>query len=203
MRQESNQTLKKLREKVNLNQQELTSKIYKASEELRAELKTATKKDKNSAVIQTLDELRNFTGALASRIDELEEALEESQALDDELPGIERQSSKISRTSEYKPSPPDMTPFLNDVQKLQDDINDLSLKIESTFVSKDLFDVFVSEYRTTLDQTATKIEELSKTDTVPDLTVPILASVRGQNVLNWKTFSDGIFFHIHSCFDLL
>ena len=192
MRQESNQTLKKLREKVNLNQQELTSKIYKASEELRAELKNATKKDKNSAVIQTLDELRNFTGALACRIDELEEALEESQALDDELPGIERQSSKISRTSEYKPSPPDMTPFLNDVQKLQDDINDLSLKIESTFVSKDLFDVFVAEYKTTSDRTATKIEELTKTDAVPDLTVPILASARGLNFRTLKVENHGL-----------
>ena len=102
LRQENNQTLKKLREKVNLNQQELTAKIYKASEDLRGELKSMTKKDKNSAVIQTIEELRNFTGALAGRIDELEEALEESQTVEDELPSIERQSSKISRTSEYK-----------------------------------------------------------------------------------------------------
>ena len=102
LRQENNQTVKKLREKVNLNQQELTAKIYKASEDLRAELKSMTKKDKNSAVIQTIDELRNFTGVLAGRIDELEDALEESQTVEDELPGIERQSSRMSRTSEYK-----------------------------------------------------------------------------------------------------
>ena len=75
-----------------------------------------------------------------------------------------------------------MTPFLKDVEKLQDDINDLSVKIESTFISKDLFDVFVSEYKTSSEVISSKIEDLSKlenmskTETIPDLTVPILGS---------------------------
>ena len=75
-----------------------------------------------------------------------------------------------------------MTPFLRDVEKLQDDINDLSAKIESTFISKDLFDVFVSEYKTSSEVISSKLEDLSKMEgqskleTVPDLTVPILGA---------------------------
>ena len=75
-----------------------------------------------------------------------------------------------------------MTPFLKDVEKLQDDINDLSDKIESTFVSKDLFDIFVSEYKTSSEVISTKLGELakleveSKSGTISDLTVPILGA---------------------------
>ena len=75
-----------------------------------------------------------------------------------------------------------MTPFLRDVEKLQDDINDLSAKIESTFISKDLFDVFVSEYKTSSEVISSKLEDLSKLEgqskleAVPDLTVPILGA---------------------------
>ena len=71
----------------------------------------------------------------------------------EELPSIARQDSKVSRTSRLSEvktglgfAPPDMTPFLKDIEKLNQDINELTSKIESTFVTKDLFDVFVAQY---------------------------------------------------------
>ena len=97
-------------------------------------------------MIQTIEELQKYISSVSDRVGEIEDALEEAES---ELPSISRQNSRLSVTSF---SPPDMTPFLKDIEKLQEDICEMATKIEATFVTKDLFELFVSEYKMTTDQ---------------------------------------------------
>ena len=118
------------------------------SDELKTEMrKKSSRTEKNSSMIQTIEELQKYISSVSDRVGEIEEALEEAESA--ELPSISRQNSRLSVTSF---SPPDMTPFLKDIEKLQDDICEMATKIEATFVTKDLFDLFVSEYKMTTDQ---------------------------------------------------
>ena len=123
------------------------SKLFKMSDELKTEMrKKSNRPEKNSSMIQTIEELQKYITSVSERVGEIEEALEEAES---ELPSISRQNSRLSVTSF---NPPDMTPFLKDIEKLQDDICEMANKIEVTFVTKDLFDLFVSEYKLTTDQ---------------------------------------------------
>ena len=85
------------------------------------------------------------------------------KATTEELPSIARQDSKVSRTSrisEVKVAPPDMTPFLNDIEKLQQNITELASKIDSTFVTKDLFELFSGEHKNKVEDISVKVSLL-------------------------------------------
>lgn len=138
IRQEVNSVNKKSKEKLTTHIDDSNRKMDDLRKDFKNDLKIFIKNNANSGLIKSMEEIRSFAADLGERIETIEDSIDELNKSED-LPTVSRTSSKISLSrisrSESKNAPPDMSPFLADVEQLKSEIADLKSHLGEQFVT--------------------------------------------------------------------